>query len=113
MGRSLGCCGGEAQEGALADADERSAGEPSREADKVEAGGGEEMLQVILCQPHIAAVTQVATAHALRHRSFHSRTLGVRPTECLRFLPLPRGHEGSVLLLRPDRDRPPTIPFPS
>src|SRR5215210_7372553 len=82
MGRTplAKCSGREGGKARDAGRGERTAGQPSCEAIKVEGRGGRHVLQARLGQPTVACLAQAERAHALRERTLDPLTLGIKLT---------------------------------
>src|SRR5215218_4270708 len=64
----------EPDEGWLARAGERGAGQPSGDTDKVEGGCGEHVLEVDLRQTDVAGAAEMHAAHSLRECALNAGT---------------------------------------
>src|SRR3954453_271535 len=73
------CSGREGGKTRDAGRSERTLGQPSCEAIKVEGRGGRHVLQACLGQPTVARLAQAERAHALRERTLDPLTLGIKP----------------------------------
>src|SRR3954471_16503484 len=75
---------------------ERTLGQPSCEAIKVEGRGGRHVLQACLGQPTVARLAQGERAHALRERTLAPLTLGIKLTAGFTLQAGPSGRERLV-----------------
>src|SRR3954447_17619988 len=74
------CSGRESGKARDAGRSERTLGQPSCEAVKVEGRGGRHVLQAGLGQPTVAGLAQAERAHALRERTLDPLTLRIKLT---------------------------------
>src|ERR671913_1984914 len=83
------------------------AGQPSRDADKVEGGCGEHMLEVDLRQTNVAGAAEMQGAHSLRERALEAGACTVLGGVRLLGLTHPGGPERGMLLARAQREQAP------
>src|SRR5215204_3367732 len=74
------CSGREGGKAGDAGRGERTLGQPSCKAVKVEGRGGRHILQACLGQPTVARLAQAKRAHALRERTLDPLALSIEPT---------------------------------
>ena len=77
-------------------------GQPCVDADEIDRGGGEHVLQVGFCQAEVAGSAQAVTAHRLGDRAFDTGTDRVALLSLLGLLSLPGAGERLVLLAGTD-----------
>src|SRR3954447_22271310 len=94
------CSGREGGKARDAGRSERTLGQPSCEAIKVEGRGGRHVLQARLGQPAVACLPQAEGPHALGQRALHPLALRVEAPAFRRALPGPGRREGLVFALR-------------
>src|SRR3954447_13490353 len=90
------CSGREGGKTRDAGRSERTLGQPSREAIKVEGRGGRHVLQTCLGQPTVARLAQAERAHALRERTLDPLTLRIKLTAGFTLQAGPSGRERLV-----------------
>src|SRR3954467_4328336 len=90
------CSGQESGKARDAGRGERTLGQPSCEAIKVEGRGGRHVLQAGLGQPTVARLAQAERAHALRERTLDPLTLGIKLTAGFTLQAGPSGRERLV-----------------
>src|SRR5215218_3048699 len=97
----------EPDEGWLARAGERGAGQPSGDTDKVEGGCGKHVLEVDLRQTDVAGAAEMHAAHSLRECALNAGTRTVLGGVRLLGLTRSGGLECSMLRARAQRQETP------
>src|SRR3954470_25007580 len=90
------CSGRESGKARDAGRSERTLGQPSGQAIKVEGRGGRHVLQTCLGQPTVARLAQAKRAHALRERNLDPLALRIKLTAGLTLQAGPSGRERLV-----------------
>src|SRR6266508_16867 len=111
MKRQLGAQGEETSETRVLGRGFRRAGEPAAQAEAVECGGCQHVVQMRLGEAAVPRSTQSACAHTLGDRAFDARAIGVHFHKIARLFAFACSTECFVGWLPPDSDQASWVPL--